>query len=728
MSLPSKIGPLFQRFGPAARRAIKIILSTALPGSAAVVELIDALVEYAGESETGSAAAAAYATSEDLQRVEAMLDIVTGDLQTLMGQVAALEAQPHLAQQIVQAAWHTDERYRAALHQLDRLAQRFDRLEQQNRQLLRDQGFAVTLMADLLPLLRRQAGVADVVEELQALPSGPFTQQLQQFQQGIQCLHQHQTAQAERLLADLAAQQPQAAAVVAALAAAQATGQAFQQAQHSLTRAAQLQPDDGELAELCQRVTRLSRHGNAETVAPAGEAGLQVGGQVDGWRLEQLLGCGGWGRVFRASKNGQTAALKILHPELSRDPQFVERFKQEIMTLIRLGSHPHLVEIYNFGCDASSRSWYFLMELVEGISLEHYLAKRGALSLKSAQRVFLAVADGLAQAHRQGITHRDIKPLNILLRRNGQPVLVDFGLSTFARKAMVPVSPAGSGYTTMFAAPEQLRGKTVDERSDVYSLAGSLYYALTYDNPRYREPEFFDAGLAALEVRNLLIRALHPHPDQRHQDADEFRQDLRATEGRLELFVSLPGKWLARSAGSERERWHPAFSSPGLVRLQPGEHYCFQISPAVTDDKLEELNQLRGLAALSGLSLQDCRQLTDAALAELRGFPQLRSLFLTCCPQFTEAGFSQLRCLGHLHILDLRGCDRLTDAGLKQLQWLPRLRSLSLNCCYRITDSGLAQLARLTSLQALDLRSCHHLTPSAVERLQSHLPTCKILR
>ena len=135
------------------------------------------------------------------------------------------------------------------------------------------------------------------------------------------------------------------------------------------------------------------------------------------------------------------------------------------------------------------------------MSLEHYLARKGALTLEQGAHCFLAVADGLATVHDRGIVHRDIKPATSCCGAFGGPVLVDFGLAAVAG-GMGRATGASAGYTPLFAAPEQLRKGQTDARSDVYSLAGSLYYSLLYLNAQHREPDLFDAALVPKEVRN----------------------------------------------------------------------------------------------------------------------------------------------------------------------------------------------------------------------------------
>jgi parallel beta-helix repeat protein len=399
---------------------------------------------------------------------------------------------------------------------------RFDRLEAQQGQLLAGQ-------EEMLPLLRRTVGVCGFVEEMRDAGFGPdtFGQMLRSFQDALRLLGRGQVVEAEGALEKVAVARPQSAAAAVALAAAQAAGHRFVQAEQQLTRAVRLQPADSELAQLHQQVTALSRRGNTPVDRPAPAMRQPAAGEVvDGWALERLLGRGGWGQVFRAAKAGRAMALKVMHAELSRDPAFVERFKREIMTLARLGKHAHLVEIDTFGYAAEQGCWYFTMEWIDGVSLEQYLAKKGPLTVEQAQRLFRDVADGLAVAHGRGVVHRDIKPANILLRPDGRPVLVDFGLAAVAETGSLTRTGASAGYTALFASAEQMRRGQADARSDVYSLAASLYYALLYHDADRRDPQLFKPHLVPEDVRDLLTRALDNDPRERPADAAAFRDAL----------------------------------------------------------------------------------------------------------------------------------------------------------------------------------------------------------
>ena len=222
--------------------------------------------------------------------------------------------------------------------------------------------------------------------------------------------------------------------------------------------------------------------------------------------------------MFKARRDATVRALKVMHPELSQDPAFVERFKTEIMTLAGLRGHRHLVEIQTFGYAADAACWYFLMEFIDGLSLQQLLHKKGPLAVEQARGLFIAVADGLAAAHAHNIVHRDVKPGNILVRPSLPPVLVDFGLAAPASGKGLTTTGRSAGCTVMFAAPEQLRGKPADARTDVYCLAASLYYAIHYDKPDRREPDQFEEYYAPEPLRAALKVGLEAKPERRPPD------------------------------------------------------------------------------------------------------------------------------------------------------------------------------------------------------------------
>ncbi len=405
MSWKDKAIELCKRYGAPAKFAAKMILGSVLPGSPVVVELVSEILDCVHETAKDQLTfedRPLAATAEDLRRVEDMLAVLANDLAPLMAQVAAFEDMPDRAAKLLDVAMATDERCQTAVRRLDQLARRFDRLEKQNDDILKGQGYASAMLAEMLPLMRHMSGVADFVADLHAanLRIDEFRTCLHEFQEAARAFSAGRIAEAGTQFSKVAQAQPLSSAGAVALAAAKAAGQDFQAAEQSIARAARLRPEDKELAELHQRVTVASRGPTPRERDASGSASRQpkVGDTLDGWRLDLLLGHGGWGRVFKASRGDEIRALKVMHPELSRDPLFVERFKKEILTLASLRGHKHLIAIESFGYAADAACWYFVMELIVGTSLERYLQRRGALTLPQARPVFLELAEGLAAA------------------------------------------------------------------------------------------------------------------------------------------------------------------------------------------------------------------------------------------------------------------------------------------------------------------------------------------
>ncbi len=210
-------------------------------------------------------------------------------------------------------------------------------------------------------------------------------------------------------------------------------------------------------------------------------AELGEGGTVFGdYRLGELLGEGGMGKVYRAVHEvmNRTVALKVINYAHTKDKTGATRFFQEIRALAKL-RHPNVVTIYD--CGRVGRRYYFSMECIEGRSLQELVESRGMLPERVALPIMRATADALAHAHTCSVIHRDVKPDNILIDERDTPILTDFGLvmhhdadhMTLTQEGMM----VGSYY---YVSPEQIDGmRNVDGRTDVYSLGATFYYALT---------------------------------------------------------------------------------------------------------------------------------------------------------------------------------------------------------------------------------------------------------
>jgi serine/threonine protein kinase len=203
----------------------------------------------------------------------------------------------------------------------------------------------------------------------------------------------------------------------------------------------------------------------------------------DDYELLHELGSGGFGRVYlvRDLALEREVALKVLHPYLTRDPQVVERFRREARAAAQL-MHPHIVNTYDIGRRAGLM-WY-TMEYVRGKSLGRTIETEGRLPLDRMLRLMYESLDGLRFAHLRGLVHRDIKPENLLIdEATGSTLIADFGLVLAIAGTEGIGGPVSQSGTPEFAAPEQLLGELVDNRTDLYSLSLSAFYALTGATP-----------------------------------------------------------------------------------------------------------------------------------------------------------------------------------------------------------------------------------------------------
>lgn len=212
------------------------------------------------------------------------------------------------------------------------------------------------------------------------------------------------------------------------------------------------------------------------------EPGAIVGGR---YRLEELLGSGGMGSVWRARhiELDTSVAVKLMSPELLSSEHSEKRFRREAQAAARLKS-PHIVKVFDFGTFDGQP--YLAMELLEGEDLAGRLAAQGSLAPAEALRVVDAVAKALEVAHAAGIVHRDLKPANIFVERVGSDEVVkvlDFGIAKLMDSGSDTVRTAELAGTPQYMAPERLLGEAIDVRSDVYSVAVTAYQMLSATLP-----------------------------------------------------------------------------------------------------------------------------------------------------------------------------------------------------------------------------------------------------
>ncbi len=263
--------------------------------------------------------------------------------------------------------------------------------------------------------------------------------------------------------------------------------------------------------------------------------------RIGRYEILSRVAAGGQATVYRAqdSSLGRVVALKVMHPHLSDDAQFLERFVREARVAATL-SHPNAVVIYEVGEDAGRH--FIAMEYLPQ-SLHDLLTDRAPLSVDEAIDLVRPVALALEVAHQREVIHRDLKPQNILISEDGVPKVTDFGIARVAEFATISATGLVMG-TPAYMSPEQAKGERVDARTDVYALGIILFEALTAHVPlegltpqdvmRHHlrgtatPLEQLDAagiGLDA-EVRDLLQRVLAIDPDDRPASAGAFAETL----------------------------------------------------------------------------------------------------------------------------------------------------------------------------------------------------------
>ncbi|MEK7406099.1 MAG: serine/threonine-protein kinase [Acidobacteriota bacterium] len=272
---------------------------------------------------------------------------------------------------------------------------------------------------------------------------------------------------------------------------------------------------------------------------------MQAGQRIHKYVLEQKLGEGGMAEVWRArhTELDKLVAIKRLSPRLSADPEFEQRFLMEGRRQARL-RHPNIVPVID--CISEGSDKYLVMEYVEGESLEAALKRAGG-PLPPQRAIYIAweVAGALAHAHRQNLIHRDVKPANILLDREGRSYLADFGIALMLGDQRVTRGGVAVG-TVHYMSPEQItRPRELDHRTDIYSFGCVLYEMITGRPPFIAEDGDTDFTVMAghLEkapcpprnlnpatpeaVESVTLRCLAKSPDERFSSAEELAEALR---------------------------------------------------------------------------------------------------------------------------------------------------------------------------------------------------------
>jgi serine/threonine-protein kinase len=294
---------------------------------------------------------------------------------------------------------------------------------------------------------------------------------------------------------------------------------------------------------------------------------LHPGDLLDHYRIEKLVARSGMASIYKATDelNSRTVAIKVPHPEMEADPQLFDRFRREQEIGKKL-DHPGVMKVFN---DEKRSRIYMVMEWVEGRLLRNEIAERGKFPVERAAHIAARVCEALDYIHTNGVTHRDMKPENIMIGPDGRVKIIDFGIAgsegsrrlTFAKLSNVMGTPD-------YISPEQVKGKRGDGRSDIYAVGVMLYEMVTgkvpftgnnaflimndrlLNNPV--PPREIDPAITP-QLQEIIYRALEREPPNRYPNAREFARDLENQDqvgvaDRLELT-----DWKTRKTGTARK-------------------------------------------------------------------------------------------------------------------------------------------------------------------------------
>ncbi|MFL5731737.1 MAG: protein kinase domain-containing protein, partial [Chloroflexia bacterium] len=300
-----------------------------------------------------------------------------------------------------------------------------------------------------------------------------------------------------------------------------------------------------------------------------GGAGRVLNGR---YQLISVVGGGGMAQVYKARDNvlGRVVAVKVLHEQYANDAQFVARFKREAQASANL-AHPNIVNVYDVGQDGDI--YFIVMEFIAGESLKEFIVRSAPLPADTAVSIAAQILAGLEYAHRSGLIHRDIKPQNVLITREGAVKVTDFGIAKSVSDLGLTEAGLALG-TAHYFSPEQAKGERVVPQSDIYSLGVTLYEMLTGHIPFESEtavglaykhiseiptrPALVNPNIPA-RLDTIVMKALAKDPSQRFNSAAEMEKALRNLEAAgQQATTSIPVARTNITAGAPKQNTRAA--------------------------------------------------------------------------------------------------------------------------------------------------------------------------
>ncbi len=308
------------------------------------------------------------------------------------------------------------------------------------------------------------------------------------------------------------------------------------------------------------------------------------------YQIIEELGKGGMGRVYKAldTQVNEKVALKLIKPEIALDGETIERFRNELK-LARKIRHKNVCRMFDL--NTSEGTYYITMEYVPGQDLKGLIRQSGRLTVETAVSIARQVCDGLEEAHALGIVHRDLKPGNIMIDRDGHARIMDFGIARSLKAKGITGAGVMIG-TPEYMSPEQVEGKEVDERSDIYSLGIILYemvagrvpfegdtpftVGVKHKSEVPKPPKELNAQIPE-DLNRVILKCLEKDKGKRYQSAGELRAELETDRRRnadrgardpqeegLHLQTDHGDRRSEKARRSRRSPWPPSRSSPSF--------------------------------------------------------------------------------------------------------------------------------------------------------------------
>lgn len=379
--------------------------------------------------------------------------------------------------------------------------------------------------------------------------------------------------------------------------------------------------------------------------------GYQVGDHVGDYQITGVLGSGGMGTVYKVQHqiSQRVEALKVLLPDLAKSLDLADRFIREIRVQASL-NHPNIASLHN--AFRSDNQLLMVMEYIDGVSLYARL-KQSPISLWHGVNIICQTLSALSYAHQRGVVHRDVKPANIMLTREGAVKLMDFGIARSASNSEKVLTQAGFAIgSTHYMAPEQVRGLPADARSDIYSVGVTLFELATGSRPftgadsyeimsahvnsRPPDPSSLNAGIPPV-LAAAILKALEKSPENRFQSSDEFFDVLQQLVTAQLSSITPPGMLetlafsVIRSPGAQTPTGKSDLSTPAEGRTTTGSPSAPSKPDLFTEERIEALR--KDLAQYVGPM---ARVLVDRAMKRSTSWKALYELLATEVPAGKE--------------------------------------------------------------------------------------------